>query len=173
MNYAELITETDAELTELADKQKLVQYQRRMRFLWLLKTRAATTQQAAGEQVGWKLRQSQKMWQWYRAGGVAKLLDQSKKWQTGKLSRAEQAEFKQQLAAAGGVESLEWGRRQIKERFGVEYSIGGVSDLCARLQIKLKTARPVNIKRDEVRAAEYKKTLARLTAKLQRREHRV
>ncbi|MCY7346185.1 MAG: hypothetical protein LH614_08165 [Pyrinomonadaceae bacterium] len=46
-----------------------------MRFLYLLKTAQAKTQKAAGKQVGWKLRQSQKIWQQYREAGLAALLE--------------------------------------------------------------------------------------------------
>ena len=41
---------------------------------------------------------------------------------------------------------------------GISYSLGGVSDLCIRLQIKLKTARPSNYAKDEAAVATYKKT---------------
>jgi hypothetical protein len=62
MNYAEMITETDDELKRVENKQKLVQFQHRIRFLLLLKSGAARTQAEAGVAVGWKLRQSQKIW---------------------------------------------------------------------------------------------------------------
>lgn len=65
MNYAELIAETEAELIELENKQKLVQFQKRICFLRLLKSGTAPTQEKAGAMPGWKLRQSQKIWQLY------------------------------------------------------------------------------------------------------------
>ena len=114
MNYPELIAETDAELKGLENKQKLVQFQKRIRFLWLLKTGESKTQETAGAVVGWKLRQSQKMWQLYRTGGAAKLLQRNANWQTGKLSPAEQEQFKSELAATGGAASLAKVREQLK-----------------------------------------------------------
>jgi len=51
-------------------------------------------------------------------------------------------------------------RSVIKQSFGVRYTIGGVGQLCGRLRIKLKTARPSNIKKDVEAVQAYKKTLA-------------
>jgi len=160
MNYSELIAETEAELTGLENKQKLVQFQKRLRFLCLLKSGAAKTQAAAGAMVGWKLRQSQKIWQLYRVSGVSGVLRKNRNWQTGKLSVEQHAELSEQLAAVGGAASLGAVQSRIAEGFGKTYTIGGVAGLCRRLKIKLKTARPVNIQKDERRGAEYKKTLA-------------
>jgi len=160
MNYSERIAETEAELTGLENKQKLVQFQKRLRFLCLLKSGAAKTQTAAGAMVGWKLRQSQKIWQLYRVSGVSGVLRKNRNWQTGKLSVEQHAELSEQLAATGGAASLATVQSHIAEVFGRHYTIGGVSGLCQRLKITLKTARPTNIEKDAKRVAEYKKTLA-------------
>ena len=162
MDYAELITETEIELTELECKQKLVQFQKRVKFLIALKSRTATTQQQAGAVVGWKLRQSQKMWQLYRLGGTRAMLHKNARWQTGKLSDEQRGQLERELTQeVGGSESLAALQQRIQTSFGVSYTIGGVSGLCQRLRIKLKTARPVNVLKDEQRAVEYKKTLVR------------
>ncbi|WP_374755847.1 helix-turn-helix domain-containing protein [Dyadobacter luteus] len=42
---------------------------------------------------------------------------------------------------------------------GVNYTIGGVSDLCKRLKIKLKTGRPVNVRQKPGSVEEFKKNL--------------
>ncbi len=160
MNYAELIVESEAELTELENKQKLVQFQKRLRFLRLLKSGEVKTQAAAGAMVGWKLRQSQKIWQLYRRGGTSFVLQKNARWQTGKLTNEQRSQLSEQLAQAGGAASLAAVQNHIAAAFGARYTIGGVSGLCRRLRIKLKTARPVNVKKDEARAAEYKKTSA-------------
>ena len=160
MNYSERIAETEAELTGLENKQKLVQFQKRLRFLCLLKSGAAKTQAVAGAMVGWKLRQSQKIWQLYRVSGVSGVLRKNRNRQTGKLSVEQHAELSEQLAATGGAASLATVQRHIAEVFGRHYTIGGVSGLCQRLKITLKTARPTNIEKDAKRVAEYKKTLA-------------
>lgn len=161
MKYDELISETEAELKETENKQKLVQFQKRIRFLRLLKSDAAKTQREAGAMVGWKLRQAQKIWQLYRETGVSGVLQKNARWQTGKLTPEQRTRLNSDLAASGGANSLVMVQNYIKETFGIGYTVGGVSGLCQRLKIKLKTARPVNLKKDEVKVAAYKKTLAR------------
>lgn len=159
MKYAELIAETETELKELENKQKLVQFQKRVCFLWLLKTGAAETQEKAGGMVGWKLRQSQKIWRLYRLGGIKSVLHKNAGWQNGKLTNEQRQTLCQQLTQAEGAMSLATVQSQIETAFGVQYTIGGVSNLCQRLKIKLKTARPVNHKQDETKVTTYKKTL--------------
>ena len=68
MNYAQIISESGAELKRLEAEQKLVQFQKRVCFPLALKTGAAKTQEAAGKLVGWQERQSQKIWALYRTG---------------------------------------------------------------------------------------------------------
>ena len=66
----------------------------------------------------------------------------------------------QQFLREFGAGSLSEARDLIEQMFGVKYSESGVCVLFQRLRIKLKTARPTNIKKDERAAAEDKKTLA-------------
>lgn len=160
MKYAELITETAAELTATENKQKLVQFQKRIRFLLLLKSGAAKTQAKAGAMVGWKLRQSQKIWQLYRESGLSGVLHKNGRWHSGKLSVEQQAQLNEQLAASNGASSLAAVQNHLQTAFGARYSLSGVSVLCQRLKIKLKTARPSNLKKDEAKVSAYKKTLA-------------
>ena len=160
MNYAEMITETDEELRRVEKKQKLVQFQNRVRFLLLLKSGIARTQAEAGAEVGWKLRQSQKIWRLYGAGGLAEVLHKPQRWGFGKLSSHELARL-QNYTAQFGADSLAQVRDYLEQACGVSYTIGGVSALCSRLKIKLKTARPSNARKDAVKVEAYKKTLER------------
>ncbi|WP_374755820.1 helix-turn-helix domain-containing protein [Dyadobacter luteus] len=41
---------------------------------------------------------------------------------------------------------------------GVKYTIGGVSDLCKRLKIKLKTGRPVNVRQKPGSVEEFNRS---------------
>jgi len=159
MNYVEIITEEVEELQQLLKQQKAVRYEKRVRFLYLLKTAQAKTQKAAGEQVGWKLRQSQKIWQQYREAGLAAVLEVPRKDSLGNLSSLEIARLLRYLDEFG-FRTLEEAQSYIKQAFGTSYTIGGVSWLFKRLQVKLKTARPSNVKKDERRVEAYKKTLA-------------
>lgn len=160
MNYAEMISETDEELKRVEKKQKLVQFQNRIRFLLVLKSGYARTQAEAGAAVGWKLRQSQRIWCLYSTGGLAEVLRKPQHWGFGKLSSHEIARL-QNYTAQFGAESLTEVRAYLKHACGVSYTIGGASALCARLKIKLKTARPSNAKKDMGKVEAYKKTLGR------------
>jgi len=159
MNYAEKISESEDDLKCIEKQQKLVQFQKRIHFLLLLKSQAARTQKEAGKAVGWKLRQSQKVWQLYCAGGLQTILHKPKGWGFGKLSSQQIAQM-QNYTAEFGAHSLSELAHYIEQSFGVCYTIGGVSALCCRLKIKLKTARPSNAKKDAGKVETYKKTLA-------------
>ncbi len=160
MNYAQMITETDEELQRVEKKQKLVQFQNRVRFLRVLKSGVARTQAEAGAAVGWQLRQSQKIWCLYGTGGLAAVLRKPHRWGFGKLSSHEMARL-QNYTAQFGAESLAEVRAYLEKACGVSYTIGGVSALCGRLKIKLKSARPSNALKDEGKVEAYKKTLGR------------
>jgi len=159
MNYAEIIIESEEELKSIGKKQKLVQLEKRIRFLRLLKSGVAKTQAAAGQVVGWKLRQSQKIWKLYRDGGLSAVLEKPKRWGFGKLSSRQIAELQKYLTEFGANSLLEVSK-YLEQSFGVLYTEAGVSALCFRLKIKLKTARPSNAKKDEGVVGRYKKTLA-------------
>jgi transposase len=49
-------------------------------------------------------------------------------------------------------------QRYVRQEFGVGYTVSCLCRLFQRLRIKLKTGRPVNIRRDEGRAEAFKKT---------------
>jgi transposase len=157
MKYDELISEELVELRAIEKKQKFVQFEKRMQFLIYLKSGEAKTQKAAGSKVGWKLRQSQKIWRMYRERGLAGVLAKSGRHGFGKLSSVEISRLTEYLREFG-ARSLAEMQVYVREAFGVSYTIGGLSDLCIRLRIKLKTARPGNFLKDEAEVSQYKKT---------------
>lgn len=159
MNYEELIGETIDELRKFEKRQKLVRDEKRIRFLRFLKSGEAKTQVAAGEMVGWKLRQSQKIWSLYRKRGLAGVLEKTEKRGFGKLSSYQISGLNRYLEQFG-AKTLEEIQKYLSNSFGIKYTIGGLSDLCIRLKIKLKTARPSNYKKNEAEVAAYKKTLS-------------
>jgi transposase len=156
MNYPDLIIESADALKQLEKEQKLVQFQKRMRFLWLLKTAAVTTQEQAGKEVEWKLRQSQKIWGLYREKGLAVLLENRHQRAFGKLSSCQLARLQNHLAEFG-ADSLDQVRDYIQSSCGVSYGRSGVCELLGRLKIKLKTARPSNYQKDEAAVENFKK----------------
>ncbi|MEP7039823.1 MAG: winged helix-turn-helix domain-containing protein [Acidobacteriota bacterium] len=157
MNYAEIIDKSVEQLQEKAKKQKKALYEKRFRFLILLKSGKAQTQKDAGEMVGWKLRYSQKIWQIYQEQGLVGLGEKSQAGSFGNLSSQEIARLLRYMNEFG-FDSLEAAGKHIEQSFGVSYTIGGVSWLFKRLKVKLKTTRPSNTDKDQERADTYKKT---------------
>lgn len=158
MNYEKLISESVAELEVLEKKQRLVRNEKRVQFLKFLKSGEAKTQAEAGNKVGWKLRQSQKIWQLYRNEGLVGVLSKTDNRGFGKLSAVEISRLNSYLKQFG-AKSLAEIQQYLKDSFGVSYSVGGLSELCLRLKIKLKTARPSNYRQNEAEVTAYKKTL--------------
>ncbi len=159
MKYDKLIGEELEELRAIEKKQKLVQFEKRVQFLIALKSGEAVTQKAAGSKVGWKVRQSQKIWRMYRERGLEGVLEKSGRRNFGKLSSVEISRLNEYLREFG-ARSLAEIQQYVRDSFGVNYTIGGLSDLCIRLRIKLKTARPSNYLKDEGAVLRYKKTSA-------------
>jgi transposase len=157
MNYDNLIREDLEKLKQIGKKQKLVRNEKRIQFLILLKSGQAATQKEAGRQVEWKLRQSQKIWRKYRESGIEGVLEKTERRGFGKLS-SEQISSLNRYLHQFGASSLAEIQQYLKESFGVKYTIGGVSNLCLRLRVKLKTARPANYKQDAAQVQAYKKT---------------
>ncbi len=157
MNYASLIIDDLETLKQIEKKQKLVRNGKSVRFLILLKSGQSRTQKKAGEVVGWQVRQSQKIWQKYQESGLEGVLETRRRGGFGKLSSIEISGLNRYLREMG-ARSLAEIQSYLKDSYGVEYTIGGVSDLCLRLKIKLKTARPSNYKKDAGAVAAYKKT---------------
>jgi len=157
MKYDELIGENLGELRAIEKQQKLVQFEKRVQFLIALKSGQAKTQKAAGSKVRWKARQSQKVWQMYRERGLTGVLEKSERRGFGKLSSVEISRLNEYLREFG-ARSLAEIQAYVRDSFGVNYTIGGLSDLCIRLRIKLKTARPSNYLKDEAAVLRYKKT---------------
>lgn len=157
MNYEKLINESVSQLEVVEKKQRLVRNEKRIQFLKFLKNGEAATQAEAGSKVGWKLRQSQKIWQIYRRQGLAGVLIKTDNRGFGKLSAIEISRLNCYLAEFGAKSLAEIGR-YLEDSFGVRYTIGGLSDLCLRLKIKLKTARPRNYRQNRGEVETYKKT---------------
>jgi len=132
--------------------------EKRIQFLKFLKNGEAKTQKEARGKVGWKVRQSQKIWQIYREGGLEAVMEKTEKRGFGKLTAVEISGLNRYLTEFG-ARTLAEIQQYLQAAFGVSYSIGGLSDLCIRLRIKLKTARPNNYQKNEAEVLTYKKTL--------------
>ena len=158
MDYSQLIQEDLFYLQEQERHAQQAIVRDRIRFLRLLKSGQCTTQKAAGEAIGLKLRQSQWLWQQYVRRGLGGLTQTGFAHNFGKLSACQIAQLIQYLRQ-DQVTTLEQAQAFIRSSFQVEYTIGGICLLFQRLKIKNKTARPVNIRKQEQQAEAFKKTL--------------
>lgn len=157
MNYAIAISESAESLTELMGKQKLTICRDRLQYLYLLKTQAAKSQKAAGALIGLKERQSQHIWSLYQQGGISLVLDLTRHTYFGKLSSRQISQLRTYLKtdqASSLTHIQEW----LQTNFQVKYTLGGISLLCKRLKIKLKTGRPTHVRQDKAGLDSFKKT---------------
>jgi transposase len=157
MEYSKKIKESLEELLELEQKQKQALLRDRVRFIRLLKAGQAPGQRFAGEQIGLKERQSQRLWHSYKNKGMAGLLAYPYKGTFGKLSTTQISRLRSYLKT-DSVDTLKQAQAYLQEAFGVDYTIAGVSLLFKRLKIKLKTGRPTNIRQDQAEKQAFKKT---------------
>ena len=158
INYESQIRESAEELLAMEQSQKQARLRDRVRLLRFLKEGRATTQQQAGELVGLSQRQSQKLWKLYSSQGIVGLVVTHYKGSWPKLSSVEQARMLQRLDQ-GDISTqqqlLEW----LKQEMNICYTQGGLSGFLARSKVKLKTGRPVNVRKDVAGEAAFKKTL--------------
>lgn len=156
MNYQDVITETREYLLQLERETKDAKARDRVRFVRLLKTGEATTQQQAGALVGLGVRQSQRLWQKYWQAGIELMSRSNYKGGKSKLDKEQEQQFVKRLKE-DDIQSLEQARAFLKQQCGASYTIGGVSAVCQRLRVKLKTGRPTNVKQNKEELEEFKK----------------
>lgn len=156
MNYQETITESGERLLKLERETKDLKARDRVRFVRLLKTGEAATQREAGELIGLQVRQSQRLWKQYRETGLRAMRESNYTGGAAKLDKEQQARFVERLKQ-DDIWSLEQARRFLQQECGVGYTVGGVSALCRRLKVKLKTGRPKNVKQKAGEVEEFKK----------------
>ena len=130
-----------------------------MRFIRLLKTAEAGTQAAAGKVIGLSERQAQRLWRVYQQEGLAGLLKKPAWGYWGKLSSIQISHLRQFLLD-DQAQTLADIQAYLSNNLGVEYTISGISNLCNRLNIKLKTGRPVNVRQQPGAVQAFKKNLA-------------
>jgi len=158
LNYADMIKETALELQALEKGQKLARRRDSIRFLRLLKSKECQTQVQSGAAIGLGMRQSQRLWSKYRAGGIGSFLEQSPGRSVGKLSFTQMGQVQNMLRQNNLGMTQEQVAAWIEAQFGVVYTQSGICRLFERFHIKLKTGRPSNIRKDGAGAEAFKKT---------------
>lgn len=157
LNYTDLIEETPEQLTRLERARRGGPLADRLKMLRLLKAGAYRSRRALADVLGYSERQLQRWFDAYREGGLEALMVREEP-----SGRAEQitpeawsaleAEMK-----AGCIAGLKDAQRFLRERFSIEYTIGGLSDLFRRRKTKLKTGRRRNKKASEAEQVAFKK----------------
>jgi len=160
MNYALKIQEDLLTLQTTEKKQSKAQYRDYVRFLRLLKSGEAKTQKQAAQLINITLRQAQRIWKNYQLNGLQKLITPTQSTYIGKLSTTQISHLRRFLMD-DQASTLADIKNYIAGSLGVEYTIGGVFDLCQRLGIKRKTGRPVHAHQVAGAVEEYKKNLPR------------
>jgi transposase len=123
----------------------------------LLKSGQASSQRQAGEFIGLQERQSQRIWQLYRQGGLRGLMSYPYQGTFGKLSSEQLSHLRTYLKGDSG-QTLADAQRYWQESCSVHYTISGVRMLFKRLKIKLKTGRPTNVGQQQADLEAFKKT---------------
>lgn len=159
IDYQALIKEEPDELLRLEKEQKQSRLRDRIRYIRLLKEGTARTQQQAGTLVGFGLRGSQLLWKQYRSQGLCSLLQTHYKGSWAKLDSQQQAWLLQRLDR-DDICTQKQIRQWLATELGIVYSQSGLSMLLARLKAKLKTGRPVNVRKDEAGEQAFKKTFS-------------
>lgn len=145
MNYAAKIKEEVGFLLQAEQRRGSALNRDRARFLRLLKTGQCRSQAAAGASIGLCERHAQRLWQTYHRDGFEALMVGPSRRSWGKLS-SYQISCLRQFLFDNQAQTLADIQAYLAGSLGVNYTIGGVSDLCKRLKIKRKTGRPVNIR---------------------------
>lgn len=132
--------------------------QKRLLFLLGLKSGRFRSQFEAGESVGWCHRHSQRMWERYRDFGLSAYLESGPKGGSrAKMSVDQDAALRSELDSDAYKDQrsiIGW----VHETFGIRYSQSGMSEQLSSLGIKLKTGRPVNVRKDVEGEIAFKKT---------------
>ncbi len=123
MNYQAEIKETVEELRQLEKETKDLKGRDRVRFLRLLKIGAASSQKQAGNLIGIKIRQSQRLWQRYQAVVVEEFIKNQYAGRRSKLGVNEKKILEERLKK-DDVMSLQQAQEYLAKEFGVAYTIG-------------------------------------------------
>lgn len=159
MKYALKIQEDLLTLQTTEKKQTKAQFRDYVRFLRLLKSGEAKTQAQAAQAINITLRQAQRIWKAYQQNGLHQLINPPKSPYIGKLSTTQISHLRRFLMdhQASTLEDI---KNYLSGSLGVTYTIGGVFDLCKRLNIKRKTGRPVHAHQPAGAVESYKKNSA-------------
>jgi transposase len=151
------ITESEEKLKEMLGNQKTGSDKERVQVLYLLKSKQATTVQAAAELIGRNRSTVQECLRGYREGGITGIL--SHKPRVGRKPKiptwAQQA-LDKQLQQEEGFNTYGEIRRWLEEKLGIESTYKNVHDLVHyRMKASPKLARPYSASQNQAQAEDY------------------
>ena len=133
----------------------------RVKLLRLLKSGAARSMRQAAATLGYSERQAQRWWARYTAGGLAALLTVGRPGGSRERITPEAwADLSAQMRA-GAIGRLKDAQAYLRERWGIDYCLDGVSKLFIRRKTKLKTGRRRHRQADAAAQAAFKKSVRR------------
>ncbi len=156
LSYKELIKEKEEELLQLEKSQQLSYVKDRVRFIRYLKEGRVKSQAQAGSLIGLQSRQSQNLWKVYQQKGIDGLLQARKATYLGKLSSVELSRLLQRLDQ-DDMMSQKQVKAYLQAEMGKAYTQPAIHYLFKRLKVKLKTGRPVNVRKDKAGKEAFKK----------------
>lgn len=162
INYQQAIVESAADLVTLERQYRGVAVADRIKMLRLLKIEVYPSQRQLATVLGYTERQLRRWWRMYCHGGLTALLQRPRPGgRAERLDAAALAALEAEMKA-GRIGRLREAQQFLAERCDVHYQgVSGLSRLCQRHKIKLKTGRRRHRRADAEAQAEFKKTLPR------------
>lgn len=159
IDYQQAIGESAADLLTLERQYRGGAIADRVKMLRLLKTDAYPSQRQVATVLGYTERQVRRWWRIYSHEGLAALLQRARP--GGRVERLDAAALAALEAemTAGRIGRLRDAQRFLAEQCGVHYQgVSGLSRLCQRHKITLKTGRRRHRRADAEAQAAFKKT---------------
>jgi transposase len=157
IDYGECIAESVEELAEVGRCLRGRAGADRARLLLALKSGRERSLRRAAALLGYSERQAQRWWAAYRSGGLAALLERrSREGRRERVGPTAWAVLEAEMRA-GHVARLREAQAFLRDRFGIAYSLNGISLLFKRHRVKLKTGRRRHRKADAAAQAAFKK----------------
>lgn len=159
LRYDELIHETPDQLLRLERHHRRSPVADRFKMLRLLKTEAARSRRALAETLGYSERQLHRWFVAYRNGGIEALARYEPHTGSSERIPLEALKALQDEMKAGRIAKLKQAQAFLEKRYGIGYSIGGLSELFQRKKIKLKTGRRRHVQASAEEQEAFKKTV--------------
>lgn len=159
IDYSQAIVESAADLLTLERRHRGAAVADRLKMLRLLKTDAYPSQRQVAAVLGYTERQLRRWWEVYSQAGLAALLQRARPGgRAERLDAAALAALEAEMKA-GRIGRLREAQRFLADRCDVHYhGVSGVSRLCQRHGITLKTGRRRHRRAEAEAQAAVKKT---------------